>query len=451
MNFLKLFIFRLAVNPLSWVLVHIFLRLLLLNYAKFLEGDDGARYLTTAVNLIHHRIFSYDLSDDPSATAHDMPFFPFWLATLILFSEGIKNAVFLSSFFNIFFFGLTCWAIYLLSWKLFKKASISLVAVITFGFFPETFPYTLFSMPDILFLTFFTWSLLFVVEYFQTLKNKYLIFLSFFIGFAVMTKPIGFTFVFIYLISIFTWFFFVRKEVLRGIQMSIIFVILFSAIISPWIVRNFVTFGQVGISSIFGENLFYYNYYYLLQDKYPGEADFLLHNKRDILLKELSDEQISNPMTVSSRLGSFAKAEIFSNFIDYAETTLKRHPRLYIGTGTLALFSLLGEEGVVTELEQFLLNQKDFYKLSSPILLVQCFSWVILAILYLACLFGTIKLVINKKWTQLLVLFGVIAVFIVIIGPVTHTRYRFVLLPTLSILAAYGFNNFFYQQKSRIK
>jgi len=449
MNFLKLFIFRLAVNPLSWVFIHIFVRLLLLNYAKFLEGDDGGRYLATAVNLIHHRIFSYDLSDDPSPTAHDMPFFPFWLATLILFSEGIKNAVFLSSFFNCFFFGLTCWAIYLLSWKLFKKVSISLVAVIAFGFFPETFPYTLFYMPDILFLAFFTWSLLFLVTYLQTLKNKYLIFLSFLIGFAVITKPIGFPFVFIYLISIFTWFFFIRKELLRGIQMSIIFVILFSAIISPWIVRNFVTFGQVGISSITGNNLFYYNYYYLLQDKYLDEADSLFFNKRDILLKELSEEQISNPMIISSKLGSFAKAEILSNFITYTETTLKRHPRLYIGTGTPSLFKLLGDEDAVAELKQFVLNQKNFYELSLRILLVQSVSWVILAILYLASLFGTIQLVINKKWMQLFVLLGVSAVFMGIIGPVTYTRYRFVLLPTLSILAAYGFSNFFYQRKQK--
>lgn len=459
MNFLFFFFFRILVNPVSWVFVHIFARLLLLNYAEFLQGDDGARYLATALNLLDHRTFSYCsppspegciTSAMPAPTAHDMPLFPFWLATLILFSEDTKNAVFLSSFFNCFFFGLTCWAVYLLSWKLFKKASISLVAVIIFGFFPETFPYTLFYMPDILFLAFFTYSLLFLVIYFQTLEKKYLVILSFLFSFSVLTKPIGFPFVFIFSISILTWFF-VRKEILRGMQMSVVFIILFSAIISPWIIRNFVTFGQVGISSISGSNLFYHNYYYLLQDKYLGKADSLFKKKLHSSLKGLSTKQSSNPMIVSSRLGFVAKEEILSNLTAYLQTNVKRHPRLYIGTGTTSLFKLLGDEDAVLELKQLTLNQKAFFELSLRVFLVQSISWVILAILYLACLFGTIKLVTNKKWKQLFVLFGVTVVFMAIIGPIAYTRYRFVLLPTLSILAAYGFSNFFYQQKNRNK
>jgi 4-amino-4-deoxy-L-arabinose transferase-like glycosyltransferase len=166
-------------------------------------------------------------------------------------------------------------------------------------------------MPDILCITFFTWSLLFLVLYFQILENKYLIFSSLFLGLAVMTKPIIIIFVFIFLSSILAWFF-SQREILRGVKSSITLLILFSAVISPWIVRNFVTFGEVGISSISGSNLFNYNYKYLLQDKYPNEFEFLLNKKSDVILKGLSDEQKSNPMLISARLGSLAKEEILS-------------------------------------------------------------------------------------------------------------------------------------------
>jgi 4-amino-4-deoxy-L-arabinose transferase-like glycosyltransferase len=439
-------IFRLAVSPICWVFVHIFARLIVLYYAKSLEGDDGIRYLTEAANLLQFGIFSHELSNNPSPTAHDMPLFPFWLAALILLSDDIENAIFISAFFNCFFFGLTCWAIYLLSWRLFKKKSVCLFAVIVFGLFPETFPYTLYHMPDILCITFFTWSLLFLVLYFQILENKYLIFSSLFLGLAVMTKPIIIIFVFIFLSSILAWFF-SQREILRGVKSSITLLILFSAVISPWIVRNFVTFGQVGISSISGSNLFNYNYKYLLQDKYPNEFEFLLNKKSDVILKGLSDEQKSNPMLISARLGSLAKEEILSNFTAYLETTLKRHPRLYIGTGTPALFALLGDNSAAAELKQFVSKDKNFYELSRRVQLVQSISWIVLAILYLASLFGVTCLVINKKWVQLLLLLGICCIFMAIIGPVTYTRYRFVLLPTLSILAAYGFSNFFYRHK----
>ena len=435
-------------RPLPWVLFFITLRLILLFKAKDMDshlgGEDGDRYLNEAMNLIKYEIFAYINGNPPLPSAYDMPLYPFWLAGLILITNNIDTAVVVASVMNCIFFGFVSFAIYRLSLQLLKNKPIGILAIIIFSSFPETYPYTIYYMPDILFLALFTWSLFFFIDYFQCYSKKSLVVSSLLLGLSALTKPVGIMLIILSLLSIFVWFILKRREVIKGIQALLIMFSIFFAILSPWVVRNFITFGELGTSTIFGTNLFDYNYRYMLKSKFPNTLDAQLQfennflEKRERILQVLTKEQLLNPMIVSDKLGSVAKSEILSNFTEYIETVVKRHPRLYFGTGTIALFNLLGENHTVDEMKQFVSGQIKWNALPQRAQIVQSVSWSILIILYVVAFFGLIRLIFKKNWIPLCVLLIVYAYFTILIGPIPLTRYRIMLLPSLSILGAYG-------------
>ncbi len=51
-------------------------------------------------------------------------------------------------------------------------------------------------------------------------------------------------------------------------------------------------------------------------------------------------------MVQSQKKGAYAKERILAHLPQYGLFTLKRHPRLYGGTGTVALFRYLGLERI---------------------------------------------------------------------------------------------------------
>jgi 4-amino-4-deoxy-L-arabinose transferase-like glycosyltransferase len=299
-------------------------------------------------------------------------------------------------------------------------------------------------MPDILFLALFTWSLFFFIDYFKYYSNKSLVVSSLLLGLSALTKPVGIIFITLSFLSIFVWFILKRREVIKGIQASLIIFSIFSTILSPWVIRNFITFGEFGISTIFGTNLFDYNYRYMLKSKFPNTEDAQLNfennflEKRKSILQVLTKEQRLNPMIVSDKLGSFARGEILSNFTEYIEIVAKRHPRLYFGTGTIALFNLLGDNHTVNEMKQFVLGKIKWNALPMRAQIVQSVSWSILIILYTFAFFGGMRLIFKKNWFPLCILLSICAYFTILIGPIPLTRYRIMLLPSLSILGAYG-------------
>ena len=132
------------------------------------------------------------------------------------------------------------------------------------------------------------------------------------------------------------------------------------------------------------------------------------------------------------------KSEILSNFTEYIETVVKRHPRLYFGTGTIALFNLLGDNRIVDDMKQFVSGQIKWNALPKKAQIVQSVSWSILIILYAVAFFGIMRLIFKKNWFPLCILLIIYAYFTIMIGPIPLTRYRIMLLPSLSILGAYG-------------
>jgi hypothetical protein len=147
-------------------------------------------------------------------------------------------------------------------------------------------------------------------------------------------------------------------------------------------------------------------------------------------------------MTESIILRNIAKSEIKSNLHDYTHTILTRHPRLYAGTGTIALFSIFGDTTAIQFLKYFDANNISIKKVNLLPYFIQLISWCLLGLIYILFIYGLIVLLFEKKYFIFFFILFAIFYLAIIIGPVVATRYRFVMLPFFSLAASFGMYHF---------
>ena len=139
-------------------------------------------------------------------------------------------------------------------------------------------------------------------------------------------------------------------------------------------------------------------------------------------------------------LGEIANRELKSHFGAYLVTTAKRHPRLYIGTGSIAMLRLLGDERDTAVLEQWQKRPSlaGMSQIPAQVLVLQLATWFVLGLAYLAAFAGFVELLRRKAWLPLMLNVLPLLYFAAAVGPMTYTRYRMPMAPFFSMLAAYG-------------
>ncbi len=418
----------------------ILIRVIIVFCAHNLEGDDGGRYLTEAINLNQFGIFSTQNVLNPQPTAHDMPLFPGLIFVLLLLFKSQFIVLKIVSVLNCLFFGLSSFALYQISYLLSKKQKVAFLSVLIFGLFPDSFPYSVFYMPESLFTAFLLFSIYYFVHWLFIFKNKSLIISFTLLGFSILVKPISITFFPIY-IFICIVFLLTQKILFKKVPLLLIAVVSFFMVIFPWVYRNYKVFGTPEISSITGTNLFYCNYRYMLEDQNIVNVDSVLNEKKSFAFNKI-DTNHMNYMTESIILRNIAQSEIKSNLHDYIHTILTRHPRLYAGTGTIALFSIFGDTTAIQYLKKFDVNNISIKKSNLLPYFLQLVSWCLLAFFYILFVYGLIILFIEKKYYVFNLILFAIFYLAIVIGPVVATRYKFVMLPFFSLAASFGLYHF---------
>ena len=130
------------------------------------------------------------------------------------------------------------------------------------------------------------------------------------------------------------------KQWKRGIIVSAIGFSIICAGLYPWVLRNKEAFGTAGLTSISGTNLYYCNWGRLLKQLPKSEQESLMKN-----MGEFESGIAGFDLMKRSQLqGEYAKRQILAHLPAYVTYTIKRHPRLYAGTGAVALLRYLGLE-----------------------------------------------------------------------------------------------------------
>lgn len=166
--------------------------------------------------------------------------------------------------------------------------------------------------------------------------------------------------------------------------------------------------------------------------------------------------QVDDWMLQSQKKGAYAKERLLAHLPQYGLFTLKRHPRLYGGTGTVALFRYLGLERICNCLDVLWgsgLSRGNAVHEDCPYTSeekaigasVQIVSWLILAGGYGLVLIGLwngFRFVgacrEDRFFNGLVCLCPILCLVLLalVIGPITSTRYRFIMIPFFAMIAA---------------
>lgn len=436
-----------------WIVaVGIGLRIILWLFQSAPEGDDGMRYLSESINIVRHGVFSADMSDTPLPSAHDMPFWPaimaliYWLTDSIVVTQYVAGAV------NLLL--MTASALLLASLLRHEPFAFSDVQrAVSIGillFMPESVIYSMFHMPDQL-AVFCIISALWFYFRASVLGIRYFFGVFLMLLLAIYAKPIclplaGALIFAIPCLNIKKW--------RRGIMVSVVGFLIIGIGLCPWVWRNREAFGTAGLTSISGTNLYRCNW--------GGLVGQLPKVEQDIIKREMGEFESRiagfDNMKKSQLQGEYAKRQILAHLPDYVLYTIKRHPRLYAGTGTVALLRYLGWDRVCDALDAMWgsNNARGFTpKHDTPYTVwekllggsLQVGSWLVAVCGYVLVLFGIVnglKLThgasLPCKGKVVVVLCPILSLILLaaVIGPITATRYRFIMIPFFAILSGYA-------------
>jgi hypothetical protein len=411
-------------------------RLLLAGFAARLQDYDGPRYLQEALNMIHYGTFSSLQSNPPAPEAHDLPVYPLVLVGLILLIKNLWLVAKAAAVLNAIAFTIAAIELYGLVILAGGTKRVAVWTMVLFGLFPENFPYSIVYLPDSMFLAVFLAALLCTVRYLIEPRPVRLCWAFGWLGISVLLRPISLFFAGIVVAAV-CFAYRRRRDLWRPVAIALISgLLLETTICSPWLVRNYFTFGSLSVTTVTGTNLFWYNYRYMLLDKgMPSEAvDALLAAQLKRTEQMLAGN--INPIRLANALQSLVVSEIVANPLAYARTVVKRHPRMYEGTAALELLDMIS---TVPHAQSDPLA--PVYAQHRALKPLQVSLSALLCLLYVMTIWGAVVLIRRRMWRPLLLAAVLILYFAAIYGPVTSSRYRSVMTPFFAIVAGFAARN----------
>ena len=362
-------------------------------------GDDGLRYLTETINLVDHGVFSTDrnvpMNVTPCPDAHDLPLWPLTMAVFYKTSHSVRFTQYASVALNVFLMGVTvmflCLILKARPFCVGEKGRAVGCAVLLF--MPDSVLYSLYHMPDMMAVCFVTLGMWAYFRLVDTSRVVYAICCPVIFGLAILSKPIC--------IPLFAALslalpFVMKESVGRRMVFVLLAFAIIGAMLSPWVYRNQKAFGTAGLTTISGTNLYSCNWGRLVETFPTAERE-----KCKVEMNELEKRlEGADKMARSKALGAYAKKQILSHLSQYVKYTATKHPRLYAGTGTVALLRYLGRDAECYALDDLWGSgnhapgePRVAYTRTNTIIgcAVQVVSWAVLLIGYSLVMSGLLK------------------------------------------------------------
>jgi hypothetical protein len=418
------------------------------------EGDDGMRYLSESYNMVRHGVFSTaPIPSDasaaadalPSPSAHDMPLWPAIMAGVYWTTDSLPATQTIAVFINIILCALGGVALCaLLRNKPFSLSERQVaLGCAVYLFMPESFVYSLYHMPDQLAVTAVLVGLYF---YFKSASDNPRYFIGTVIAFiaAIYAKPICIPLVFALLAALALL---LRGRWWKRILLAALCCAMVAASFLPWMMRNEKAFGTRGLTSISGTNLYHCNWEWFVASCPTAERE-KLETEMASFERTIANNDL---MMQSQKQGAYAQQQILSHLPQYLVWTAKRHPRLYAGTGTVALLRYLGCDRLYGRLNSMwgagnTATSQEYTGIETFAAgFIQILAWVLLLVGYVLVLVGIargfrrVRQARDRRlevWLVYLCPVLCLVLLALVIGPVTATRYRYAMIPFFAILAA---------------
>jgi len=401
---------------------------------KTVITGDAIEYHPLALSIITNKSFE-DFSEIRT------PGYPLFVALIYSFSSC---SVWLVLFIQILLSLVSVLLVYKITVTLFSH-NIALLSSLLFAIDATQALWTVELYTETLFLLLFLISIYFLCIGIRDGRLSLICLSSLFLGIATLVRPIlsMFPFVAVIVILLLTNF----KLRIRVAQ-SLIFVVIFIATISPWLIHNHSKYGETKLSSISGFNLLYYNAAYTEVYK-TGKTIEEVHNRfNDVVIRQGADTANIRSFKNSKILSGVAKEYIKDNFVLYGKRHFMGIVNMYAGLGTKKITSVLhlkteslndntfGGPGIFTRIFSFLHNK------TAAVIIIAFMLGLYLLINYLFSLYGIV--ILTKKRERFLILFILIILyFSVLTGVIGYDRYRIPFMPFINILCAIGLIRFY--------
>lgn len=276
--------------------------------------SDGTEYQTLVLNLINRGEFSLDRQAPFVPTDYRTPIYPAWLAIIYLVFKSFTPAIFIGAT----VFALSAPLVYLIGKEMFSE-KIALAGAILFAVEPWALFQSGFLAAEQIFLPFLLFSIYLFCRYLKSGKFQYLYLASLFLGLTTMIRPAT-----LYFILIFAFLALVielKYSIFKSLKISALTVLIFIAVLSPWLIRNKIVLNTWQLSSAASNGVLYIESYNLnkylgkITDEHEWEQAALLVGTRNYGLFKRAD--------VSKIVADYAIKEIESNKAAFAVMHLK--------------------------------------------------------------------------------------------------------------------------------
>lgn len=448
---IKVLIFMFAVIPAVSLFAYFYFTVGAQFFNPFLQGTDQTEYGRIAVNLAENGVFSLSQSapylPDPSRT----PIFPSVLALTYLLS----GSFILFTFLNIFIGALTAVIVFEIALVITEKRWLAVASGIIFAFLPYRIYLSNLVMADTLFAFLFSILLLLFIKILRgDIQFNYanMGFLGALLGVIALTRPIAQFFIFV---LAFFLIFLNNKEIKKKILMILFLFAVFGAVLSPWLIRNYIHFDQVFLSSI-GRYHLYASYFTPWKAAVSGisrdQADFEM--RRYIAEKYGSDAMYD--LESATALGKEAKREILKHPFNYAFYHIIVTPVYFLNND----FLLTLREAFRMKLPNIYIAQKilqrDFSGIIKTVLNNDLFfvlfffaTYLFVALKSIFGIAGVLRYIKEMPLVSFFILASILY-FPVIIGFEGHARFRIPVESFLIIFSLYFIANIYYVRNQRV-
>lgn len=388
-----------------------------------ISSHDSVEYVTLAENILSNQHFSMDAQAPSTPDTFRTPGYPFFLAIVLAVFKSYFAAIFL----QIVMVWLSAVIIYKMGKEIFSSR-VGFAAALGFMLDPTVIYHTMVILSDTAFV--FLFLLTIYLLFFKgnpssgmSTERKHLyrraLFGGIILGAAVLVRPVA-----LYLLPVLLFFHWLYIEHIRKasgqrrwqdlILVCVCLTIGMSVVVFPWMLRNRIETGSLGISSITAYNLYEFNIPGFLEWKGVPNASTVMEAKSGV------SEPGARLLQNSARITKVTEEAVFADPISYAE---------YHVLGSIPFITSSGLS-VIDQANAFGFEHALFPGAIPPgLFIAESTIWVV--IFLLACLAW---LIFRRDW-RISLFMAVILYFWFVTGPVAYARYRIPAEPFLLILA----------------
>ena len=344
--------------------------------------SDGTEYQTLVKNIINSGEFSLDRQAPFFPTDYRTPGYPFWLAIIYLIFKSFAPAIFIGAT----VFALSAPLVYLIGKEIFKE-KIAFWGAVLFAIEPWAIFQSGFLAAEQIFLPFLLFSIYLFCRYLKSENNTYVYWASFFLGLTALIRPAV-----LYLILVFAIFAFISEQkysLFRALKTSVLTILIFIAVLSPWLIRNKIVLNTWQMSSTASNGVIYIESWAL--NKYLGKIGDEHEWEKAAQILGTYDFGSMKRADKTKILADYGIKEIKDNKMAFVAMHLKSMALFFVKNsyGNIFLDLKIKNSNVQSKVGSFVF-QKDFYGLlnllknttfGSRFLILLFFFWPVITIL----------------------------------------------------------------------